>query len=355
MSDAYDFWRRNLAGDPDAPKPRDGQPQCGFYRMRRGKDGTWIPVAIWMDGDAIVAAAGANFSEAIDPVRVWLWCAKHPITEEAARHAAEHGRWPDEPPPMPEVEPVIQPPTGNDDARLGIGGNNPPDDTALLDQYADPPASERALITQLGKQADDAAAWLAATKIETKEQADICANWAARIAKLNKEVDDVRMERRRPLMNVLDKIQALFKPTQDKAKTVAARLESAAREWAKAEERRLREEARRKAEEEARRLAEEQKRKMEQEGLPLEAAPPPPPPKPVAAPKVLVGGAAGKRIGTRKAPRTGRIVDIEKVLIFFKDNPDLVAVAQKLVNKVAAAGGEIPGVEMIDPNAEEAA
>lgn len=346
----YDYWLRNLAGDPDAPKPRDGHPQCGFYKMRRGKDSPWIPVAIWKQNGEIVAGAGENFAQSVNPAKVWLSCAKYPVTEASARHAAEYGRWPDEPPPMPADAPVEQPRAGADDdaPRLGIGGNNPPEDATILEQYADLPTSERALISQLGKQADEAEDWLKKTKIETKEQADLAANWAARIKKLNEDVDKLRMNRRRPLQTVLDKIQGFFKPAQDKAKAATAALEKAARDWARAEEARLREEARRKAEEEARRLAEEQRKKFEQEGLPLEAAPPPPQPKPVEAPRVLVGGATGKRIGTRKPKRVGKIVNVEEALLFFKDHPDILVVLQKLVDKVIAAGGSVPGVEAVD-------
>lgn len=344
MSDLYAYWSRNLAGDADAPKPRDGQPQAGFYRMRRNKDAPWSPVAIWPDDDGtLVAATGQNFSEPLDAVRIWLSVAHHPVSEDAARHAAEHGRWPGEPPPMPpvNVEPVSSP--AGDDARTGIGGNNPPEDDGA-----------ESLLEQLLQQSREAEDWLRKTEIKTQEDADLAANWADRLHTLEKQIEPLRMTRRRPLQEALDKIQAMFAPRQDAAKRLIRSLRDAAQKWVRAEQARLAEEARRKAEEEARRQREEQERKLAEQGLPLEAAPPPPPPKPVAAPKVMVGGASGRRMGARKAPPTAHIVDIEKVLIFFKDNPDLVAVAQKLANKVVAMKGNVPGVEVVQPDSEAA-
>lgn len=345
MSDLYAYWSRNLEGDPDAPKPRDGQPQCGFYKMRCGKDEPWSAVAIWPDDDGqLVAATGPSFSEPIDAVRIWLSCAHHPVPEDAARHAAEHGRWPGEPPPMPPiaVEPVSSP--ADDDARRGIGGNLPPDDDGA-----------ESLLEQLLQQTREAEDWLRGAEVKTKEDADLAANWADRIHTLEKQIEPLRMARRRPLQDALDKIQATFAPRQDAAKRLIRSLRDAANRWVRAEEARLVAEARKKAEEEASRLRAEQERKLAEQGLPLEAAPPPPAPKPIATPKVMVGGASGRRMGARRAPPTARIVEIEKVLLFFKDNPDLVAVAQKLANKVVAMKGSVPGVEVVDPNEEEAA
>lgn len=342
MSD-YTYWSRNLAGDPDAPKPRDGQPQCGFYKMRRGKDEAWRPVAIWQGDDgALLAATGPYFSELLDPVRIWLSCAHHPVPEDAARHAAEHGRWPGEPPPMPEVVLGTASPH-QDDARMGIGGNLPPEDDGT-----------ETLLEQLLDQTRAAEDWLRNTEIKTKEDADTAANWADRLRDLNKKIEPLRRQRRKPLEDMLEKIQALFAPRQQAAKKAIDALTAAAQQWVRREQARLAEEARRKAEEEARRLREEQARKLAEQGLPLEAAPPPPPPKPVVAPKVMVGGASGRRMGTRKAPPTAHIVDIEKVLIFFKDHPDLVAAAQKLANKVVAMKGTVPGVEVVHPDSEAA-
>lgn len=341
MSDLYAYWSRNLEGDPDAPKPRDGQPQCGFYKMRRGKDEPWQPVAIWEDGEAIVAATGPGFTESVDPVRIWLSCAHHPVHEDAARHAAEHGRWPGDPPPMPEVVQANSPPL--DDARMGIGGNLPPEDDGA-----------ESLLEQLLQQTREAEDWLRGSEVKTKEDADLAANWADRLHALEKQIEPLRMARRRPLQEALDKIQAMFAPRQDAAKKLIRSLRDAANRWVRAEEARLAAEARAKAEEEARRLREEQERKLAEQGLPLEAAPPPPAPKPVAAPKVMVGGASGRRMGARKAPPTARIVEIEKVLIFFKDHPDLVATAQKLANKVVAMKGTVPGVEVVQSDSEAA-
>lgn len=372
-ADHYAWWREALVGRKGPIK--DGEPQAGFYRTRVVRDGAWVPVAIFPYEGRMVATMGPNFSEPADVDRIWLSCADRPVTEADARHAASNGCvWPNELAPLPEI-PTEAP-------AASIGDNNPPPDKEtdeqMLERMSKPSAQVVSLIEQLVQQTAEAQAWFAKTPLRTKEHADLASDWCDRLSALNKKVEGERMAMRRPLMKALDVIQGWFKPTQDAADALAKKLDAAARKWAKDEERRLTEEARRKAEEERRRLEEERKklaeearrrqeeheRKLQEQGLPADAAPPPPPPpvlplpepEPFVAPKVMVGGASGRRRGAGSAKKEIRITDIDALLKHLRSHPDIIKLATKIAEVQAIKGGvDVPGVKIVNPDEEEAA
>lgn len=365
--DPYQWWRNALAGQKGPI--RDGEPQAGFYKMRRVRGGPWLPVAIFPDANGtLFARVGPEFAEVVDPKTVWLSVADHPVSDKDAHHAAKHGHWPGELPPIETPAP-----TPSEEARRGIGGNNPPreeTDEQALERIGTPSEKQMALLQQLTQATAEAKEWFAKTPIQTKEHADTAANWCDRLSALNKDVDEERMRLRRPFLSVLERIQNLFKPVQDDATSLARKLDEAARKWAKEEERRLAEEARRKAEEarrqreeEERRLREEHERKLKEQGINPENAPPPPPPPmlpleetPVEPQRVMVGGASGRRRGARSAKKEIRIVDIEKLLLHLKNHPDIIKLATKIAEVQAIKGGiDVPGVKIVDPDEEEAA
>jgi hypothetical protein len=89
MRDEFQHWRDALAGRPveihaDVPQP-------GYYKVRAGKDGPWLPVAIWRKDGAVVCRVGG---ETRDPAEVWTWAAKHPVAKDAAKQAFATGQWP---------------------------------------------------------------------------------------------------------------------------------------------------------------------------------------------------------------------------------------------------------------------
>ena len=95
LDDDYSWWRHALDGaliGKDLPV-HDGQPQCGFYRKRKKKGGTFAPVAIWKEGDKYVATVD---QEVVDAGDVWTYCCRYPVTEQAYRNALTSGIWPDE-------------------------------------------------------------------------------------------------------------------------------------------------------------------------------------------------------------------------------------------------------------------
>ena len=44
----HTYWQNALSGNFGAVHEND--PQCGYYRMRKGRGGPWVPVAIWLEG-----------------------------------------------------------------------------------------------------------------------------------------------------------------------------------------------------------------------------------------------------------------------------------------------------------------
>lgn len=80
-SELYAWWRAAVA---DLSTPRhDGEPHCGFYKMRMVKGGPFVPATIVMlqktDPDTgeltedEVLAADQN-GKITDPVRIWSYC-----------------------------------------------------------------------------------------------------------------------------------------------------------------------------------------------------------------------------------------------------------------------------------------
>ncbi len=99
MSD-YSYWRNAMAGQ--FGPVHDGDPQPGFYRARVtfGREVPWTPVAIWDDGNGLVAVKHAYIVEKpliVPADDVWSYCCDNPISEAAYRAVAERGQmWPSE-------------------------------------------------------------------------------------------------------------------------------------------------------------------------------------------------------------------------------------------------------------------
>jgi hypothetical protein len=92
----WTWWQNALVGS--AASITDGEPQTGYYRVRRkGQDG-FSPVAYWIDsktGKQRCHLDGADF----DPQRaleLWPYASKRPVTAEAYDERLRTGKWPDE-------------------------------------------------------------------------------------------------------------------------------------------------------------------------------------------------------------------------------------------------------------------
>ena len=90
------WWQNALAGKV-APIV-DGEPQTGYYRVRRkGQDG-FSPVAYWIDSKTDKQRChldGADFDEQ-RALEIWPYASKKPVTAEAYQERLRTGKWPDE-------------------------------------------------------------------------------------------------------------------------------------------------------------------------------------------------------------------------------------------------------------------
>lgn len=94
-ADRWRWWEDTLAGKD--PPIHEGEPQAGFYKVRRFSYGKWargpfVPARIWWDATDIDAETGELLSDEkllaeidgkpVNPWRKWEWIARRPITEE---------------------------------------------------------------------------------------------------------------------------------------------------------------------------------------------------------------------------------------------------------------------------------
>jgi len=89
-------WRAALA-NPTAigyglPVHED-QPQHGYYRMKR--DGLFVPVAIYPDGDGLVVEVDDHDVKADRQSYVWTACCRYPVSENTWKAVMAGGDWPD--------------------------------------------------------------------------------------------------------------------------------------------------------------------------------------------------------------------------------------------------------------------
>lgn len=321
--DEFQFWRDALAGkkveiSADAPQP-------GYYKTRTRKDGPYVPVAIWTANGELVCRVG---NEKRDPVSVWTFCADKPVSKDDAKHAFEHGTWPDMPTDIP--------------------ASNMPSDPleALKMEIADKEAQAESLLASGSAE-------------KNATDANKARNIQAKLLDLKKRADDLFEAEKAPIRVKANAIDEKYR-FRDAVKSVADRLRKAYERFAKAEEDRLRAEAQKKFEAEraaleaARKAAEEAQAKLLREDpiAALTSEPEPLPELPLAPEpvKVQIGGGFGRKAGL-KTDWLAQVEDYAAATSHFADHPDVKALIEKLATKaVKAAKGaiSIPGVKVVE-------
>lgn len=315
MANIWEWWQAAMAGS--APEIHADAPQCGFYKMRKGKNGPWLPVMIRLDDAGEMRCRVGNDSS-VNPLDVWTYCAGHPISKDVAKQAFETGQFPGDAPT--------------------IGDNS--GDLSLADQIIDYAAT--------------AINWLRKKGVADAESKDTAANYRAELLRLSKEADTQREVEKRPHDEAAKAVQAKWKPLIDTAKNAADEIRDALTDYMTAEKRKLEAEQRAKWEAEqkaaaaARAEIEAQQAKLMRED-PIAALTNPEPelpmmPAPPAPVKVQAGGQRGRKTGLREVTRYV-VIDHSAALAFFADSEDVQELISKLAERASKAGVAVPGVE----------
>lgn len=391
--DQWTWWREALAGTIGLLN--ESNPQSGFYRHFKG-----LPVAIWREGETVICLMDGTVSltDPVDIGKVWLESAKRPITKEIYDQRVAAGHWPTGRAAVAVAEPAAtEPAAASTTAAAGeptAAEEAPRVESAPVEvgpghNVAGDLTGFAAMRAEILEQVSEVAAWQRKTKIESKPQADRAHDWSVELTALARKADKAREAEKAPIWAELKAIEERWQGIIKPATASAAALEQSAQAWGRAEAARLHAiaEAKRKEEWEraqaaARKSAEEEAAKRAAEAaarratapehdpetgevvepepatpdpvpemvldLPLPAAPPP---------KVMLGsGASGNRRAVKEPPATATVLDLMAAAQHFAkvEQPELVALIQKLADKAAKSRALIPGVRFSWQNKTEA-
>ena len=294
--DPFDWYRAALAGQ--IHELNLGHAPCGFFRLRR-RDGTLEPVAVWPDEGGFRWAKVGRAGELeclVDPEaeaafceRVIAHCWRSPVPEEVYFAVVENDApWPDMPPER-------------------------------TTDYANMPSDPlEALRVELEGERTEAEAWLAAGPIADQAAADRAANWALRFADMEKRAQDGRRAEKVPHEKAAKAVDARWRPVQDDAAALKARLKDAQTPF----------------------LVEKRRQEAEARATAARAG------DALPAASNASAGTAGRKTSLRTV-RTAVIEDFDAALMALRENPDLRELVQKLANRVATSGGALPGCRIV--------
>ncbi|MGV7034891.1 hypothetical protein [Methylobacterium symbioticum] len=293
-ADPFTWYRAALAGQ--VRELNLGHAPCGFFRLRR-RDGSLDPVAVWPEADGTrwakvgrsgepqcLAEGEAEFCD-----RVIAFCWRDPIPEEVYFAVVENDvPWPDMPPER-------------------------------ADDYANMPSDPlEALRIELEGERAEVEAWLAKTPISDQASADRAANWALRFADMEKRAQDGRRTEKVPHETAAKAVDARWRPVQDAAAALKARLKDAQTPF----------------------LVEKRRQEAEARAAAAQAG------EALRPTTNASAGTAGRKTSLRIV-RTALIEDFDAALMALRENPDLRDLVQKLANRVASSGGTLPGCRIV--------
>lgn len=377
----YLYWQEELAQPGINSRETDRLDICGFWRATGAETKPDWPVAIWEHAGGLALKVGraapvVSGSSQFDDFIGSLWYKCAVVTEKDYRTAIDTGRWADgrmarnmdeaeqhglaharvqvQAQEEPATETIVMRHTNIQDGSevaAGIGHNQPP---------ADNPAE--ALRIELAGELEQAQALLA-KPIETEQAASDAAAWRKRlnaIAKLAGQNKDVEIA---PHRAKIAEVEGIWRPIYDEAKSHADALRDHLKPWldkaaqaelarqatakaAAAKARAEAEEQRRAAEEAAAqpgiddKEAEEAKAKQAELEARAKAA------EREARAKPVQAGRTGAKVSFRTVT-SAKITDWAVAIDTFKNAPALRECVQKLADKAANAGTQLPGYEIV--------
>lgn len=297
------FWRASLAGE----KPQYTEiPEYGFYRLKRARSegGGWgDAVAFWYHGDAPQCSRAGKAAE---PSKFWLSAAPNPVTYAEYLAWFANGQWHDDVKHAPK------------DAGAGDNSNALPADEAMRDQ-----------IVSVRAEFDE---WFASIggRIIAQDQADKAAAYKDRLQRLKGDAENSRTSEKKPHLDAGRAVDEKWRPIVDDAANGVKAALSAVAPYLD-EQRKIQLEAAAAA----RAAAAEAARAANVEA-------------PVIETPVEKAGSRGRGIRLVDRP-VFTIIDLRQAAGFIAalNQPprEFVDAVQLIVNRMGAAGGEIPGVE----------
>lgn len=266
-----------------------GDPKPGFYKIRAAPGVfLFLPVKITRDDAGKAWVQVGNQAPSADEQRVrfvWLSCAKNVVSEDAYRHAVETGLWPGDAPVTP-----------------AIGHNHPP-------------AGED-LTPKLDELEAEALAWLEGRTVVSQAEADKCERLANDFIGLKKKAEQQHEIEKAPHLKAGRIVDRRYKPLIEKAEALVRKLKNAAQPFLIARE------------QEKLQAAAEAIAKGE---------------KVVRADlRATTSGHSGRKLHLQEVT-FAVIDDLDQVVLFFKNHPDMLELVQRLADACAKGGAPIPG------------
>lgn len=295
--DYSDYWYARQAGE--APPFYDGRPQPGLYSIMKGGD----PVRIVDTGDGM--AVLVNEQPASNPNKVWMSCGRNDVSFEAYQERLATGRWPGR-----------------------IGDNNPPE------------APEDLLPLEIEK----AKEWLAKVgDLKADVQAHEAANRTSAIAALRLKVEKKHDDEKEPHLALCQKIDALYLPKVKAAKGIEGQLKTAVNKYDAGKRAAA---IKAQAEREAKLTADKRAADAAWETGQQPQRPVGPPP--VEMPPVVAAYGNAVRKVSIKPKVLARIADQDQAYQFFRTDPRVVDLLQKLAQQAVDADILPSGVERVE-------
>jgi hypothetical protein len=319
--DVWAWWRAALAGN--FGPIHDGDPQVGYYRVRR-KDSPWEPVAIFFPEGSRELVAYRGGSE-VRPEDIWTWCCRNPIEYEAYEKA-RNGEGFDDEPPAP------------------IGDNS--GDTDPFD----------AIKIELAGEAEQVADFLK-TEVSTQAAADRLGIWSKRLTDIAKRADTQRVVEKEPHLAASRAVDDKWRDIIAGAKDWAAKAKKATESFLiakkRAEEARAREEAakaaelRRQAEEAAKAAQKAEQPDEEAEAKRAELIRQAQEAEKAAEVRNAQAGRTGAKVSLR-VEKVGVVTDYAKAAtaLVAMRHKDLIEIIDKLAQRAAKAGMPFDGMEI---------
>lgn len=311
----FAWWQAALAGK--SPPIHENEPQCGYFKTRRGKDAPWLPVCIYRDGGKLLAFVG---DEATDPASIWTWVANRPISYELYTAVADRGEpWPDD--ITAEIEKARP-------AEAAIGHNSGRPEDEVRDEIETLDRAFTAWLAEIGG------------TITTEEHDAKAETFRTRFAEIEKRAAAAHKVEKEPFLKGGREVDAKWKPLDAAADAGKRRVGAIVTPY-RVERDRKRQEAERKAREEADRARQEAARLAAEAEAAGASPPPPPPPEPprrAAAPTGL------------RTYRVCVITDLSAAVAAILALPtppaEFTDAVKTIANRLIGSGVPVPGAEI---------